>query len=254
VIAVQPQTGAARIVSDAAHGDGVFFITPESVAVTATGELIVGDATNITMIRVDRRTGSRTVISGPTRGSGLEIQDPIALTLMGDTAATTDPDLRAVIAVDTTTGHRAVVSGPDLGGGPKFGVPLGIKAFKGNYYVSDPISAAVFEVDPGNGKRTMLKPAGPDNVVLQAPVGIGEDGKGSLIVTDLKARAVYAFQPGGGDMQVVSGPEKGDGPAFKRPWGIVAGLDGALFVSDSALAAILRIDPATGDRAAVLPR
>lgn len=51
MIAVDPQTGVARVVSDAAHGDGMFFITPESVAITATGDLIVGDATNIAMIR-----------------------------------------------------------------------------------------------------------------------------------------------------------------------------------------------------------
>jgi hypothetical protein len=126
----------------------VFFITPESVAVAATGDLIVGDATNIALIRVDRRTGDRTVISGPTRGSGVGIQAPIALTVMADTAATTGPVLRAVIAVDTITGHRAIVSGPDLGA---VGAPLGIKAFNGRYYVSDPVSSAVF--DPGDGTR-----------------------------------------------------------------------------------------------------
>jgi hypothetical protein len=55
-------------------------------------------------------------------------------------------------------------------------------------------------------------------------------------------------------MHIVSGPKTGNGPAFKRPWGIAAGLDGALIVSDSALATIVRIDRATGDRTTLLPR
>ena len=255
VIAVDPQTGVARVVSDAAHGDGIFLITPESVAVTATGDLIVGDATNIALTRVDGRTGNRSLISGPTRGLGPEIQDPIALALTDDTAVTTDPDLGAVIAVDTATGDRKIISGTDLGSGPKFGVPIGIAALKNRYYVSDPVSSAIFAVDPGDGKRMMLRLVLPDSdVTLQSPVGIGADGKGNLVVTDLKALTVYAIDPDKEKMHVVSGPKNGNGPALKRPWGIAEDLDGALVVSDSALAAIVRIDRATGDRTKVLPR
>jgi streptogramin lyase len=185
----------------------------------------------------------------------VEIQDPIALALIRDTAVTTDPDLGAVIAVDTVTGDRKIISGADLGSGPKFGVPIGITALEGRCYVSDPISSAVFEVDPSDGRRTMLRPVLPESdVMLQSPVGIGVDGKGNLVVTDLKALTVYAIDPGKEGMHIVSGPKNGTGPVLKRPWGIVEGLDGALFVSDSTLAAIVRIDRATGDRTMVLPR
>jgi len=121
--------------------------------------------------------------------------------------------------------------------------------------VSDPISSAVFAVDPGDGKRLMLRPVLPDSeVTLQSPVGIGADGKGKLVITDLKALTVYAIDPDKQEMHIVSGPKNGNGPALKRPWGIVEGLDGALVVSDSALAAIVRIDRATGDRTMILPR
>ena len=255
VIAVDPKTAAARIVSDAAQGNGIFLITPESVAVTATGDLIVGDATNIAMIRVDQATGNRNVISGPGRGLGLAIQDPITLALTHDTAVTTDPDLRAVIAVDTVTGDRKIISGADLGSGPKFGVPIGIAALKSRYYVSDPVSSAIFAVDPGDGKRMLLRPGFARQRCQVAVAGRHRRRrKGNLIVTDLKALTVYAIDPDKEKMHIVSGPKNGNGPALKRPWGIVEDLDGALVVSDSALAAIVRIDRATGDRAMVLPR
>lgn len=128
------------------------------------------------------------------------------MALTDDMAVTTDPDLGAVIAVDTATGDRKIVSGADFGSGPKFGVPIGIAALKSRYYVSDPVSSAVFAVDPGDGKRMMLRLVLPGSeVTLQSPVGIGADGKGNLVVTDLKTLTVYAIDPNRQQMHIVSG-------------------------------------------------
>jgi streptogramin lyase len=177
------------------------------------------------------------------------------LALTDDMAVTTDPDLGAVIAVDTATGDRKIVSGADFGSGPKFGVPIGIAALKSRYYVSDPVSSAVFAVDPGDGKRMMLRLVLPGSeVTLQSPVGIGADGKGNLVVTDLKTLTVYAIDPNRQQMHIVSGRKTESALRSMRPWGIVEVLDGVLVVSDSALPAIVRIDRATGDRTKVLPR
>jgi streptogramin lyase len=134
-------------------------------------------------------------------------------------------------------------------------VPIGVVgASNGQYYVSDPVHSTVVAVDPRNGARARLKPfaSGP-GLKLEAPVGIGEDRNGNLLVTDLKGRAVYSIGLGTSDLRVLSSPTIGSGPPFKRPWGIVVGPADELYVSDSELGAILRIDPATGDRTVVLP-
>jgi len=190
------------------------------------------------------------------------VQDPIAMTHAKNHVLTTDPDLGVVIAIDTTNGNRSIVSGPARGDGPTFGVPLGIVAAdNGKYYVADPVNAAVVEIAPRDGRRTALHPAAAANrLKLQAPVGLAQDGAGNLVIADLKARTIYSIDLKTKHMRPLSGPATGSqpatgsGPAFKRPWGVAVAMDGAVYISDSDLAAIFRIDPATGDRTMVLPQ
>ena len=92
------------------------------------------------------------------------------------------------------------------------------------------------------------------------PRGIAVEAVGSLVVMDFLA--VVRVDPVTGDRTIVSGCTKpgfrfpgdcmegiiGGGPTFINPLGIAVQATGSLVVVDSALEAVMRVDPVRGDR------
>ena len=80
---------------------------------------------------------------------------------------------------------------------------------------------------------------------------------GSVLVLDVEMKAINRVNPVTGAVGTVSqcadqsSCTVGTGPAFSFPLGIAVGPDGAIFVTDGALYAVMRVDPVTGNRAIV---
>jgi streptogramin lyase len=200
----------------------VGFNGPTDLVVVADGGLMVVDTSYDRVVRVDPVTADRTLVSNtndpnstPTdavTGSGPEFISPRGVAVEADgNLLVLDIDLTAVIRVDPVTGDRTVVSDASTGSGPAFETLLG---------------------------------------------GIAVEADGNVVVTG--AQTVVRVDPVTGDRTVVSDASTGSGPAFGTPLGnvslersIAVEADGNLLVVDSDLAAVIRVDPVTGDRTVV---
>ena len=106
VFRVDPVTGdCATVYSSVPPFD------PQSIAVEATGALVVVDRSLGAVIRVDPVTGDRTIVSDSGTGTGPAFYSPlgIAVEATGDLVVV-DFDFRAVFRVDPVTGDRSLVS------------------------------------------------------------------------------------------------------------------------------------------------
>ena len=186
------------------HYDGDFLVAEQA---------FVGAMPSPAVIRVDRQTGVRTLISsnsapagGPSFSSpsGIAVE-PSGTILVADLSAF--PQFNGgLIRVDPVTGARTILSkNGNPAGGPSFNGPMDVAvAATGDIYVADTFGGQVFHVDPVTGVRTLVSRNG---------------------------------NPAGG-------------PAFSWPWGLTIAPDGDLLVVDSEAfggpGGIIRVDPVTG--------
>jgi sugar lactone lactonase YvrE len=163
VVRVDPQTGARTIVSDATTGSGTPLRIPDSIAVEATGMLVVvslsgsGSETDAVM-RVDPQTGARTIVSDATTGSGppfgpLALQG-IAVAPTGDLVVI-DATHDTVVRVDAITGDRTVISSSAvIGSGPALFSESIAAGATGPLFVAG--RGFLFQVDPHTGMRRVV--------------------------------------------------------------------------------------------------
>jgi hypothetical protein len=286
---VQVDAGGGRraVVSSALRGGGPDFAGPEGLALDAAdGAVVVANALGRNLLRVDRATGARTLLSGCTdasctslRGAGPAFLGPRFVArgtdgawLVADRSA---PGTWALVRVDPESGDRAVVSGCSdasctavVGGGPAIGRLFGLAVeATGTVVVAD--GQAVHRIDPANGNRTILSGcADPscsvvvgDGPAFGEPVDIALAPDGGLLVSYRREGAAFGairrIDPATGARTLVSGCEdvacsaqRGAGPSFVDLFGLAAHASGALLhASDSVRDAVLRVDVATGDRA-----
>jgi len=195
----------------------------------------------------------------------------------GGTIVVTDEALAAVVRVDPVTGDRSLVSGRSTGDGPLLEWPRGIAVeSNGGLVVTDLGRPAVVRVEPVTGTRTIIsgcpvvEVSGPCGAALVGsgpplviPWALGVEPTGNLVVADTALHAVFRVHAVTGERSVVSGctaigmdgtctgPIIGAGPMWLHPAGVAVEATGTLVVADGALAAILRVDPVTGDRTLV---
>lgn len=281
---VDPADGRRAVVSSALRGGGPDLSGPEGLALDADGSVVVANAFGPSLVRVDRASGARSLVSGcadaactVTLGSGPPFLGPrfVARGPAGDwlVADRAVPGVAAIVRVDPAGGARTVLSGcadascsTQVGGGPPFGRLFGLALEPaGTLVVAD--GQAVLRVDLGTGSRTIV--SGCSDAACSGVVGAGpafgepvdlvvEPGGGLLVSYRLEGGefgALRRVDPVTGDRTLVSGCEtdgcaglRGAGPAFADLFGLAAGPAGAIFASDSVLDAVLRVDLATGDR------
>ena len=95
----------------------------------------------------------------------------------------------------------------------------------------------------------------PDNVnpflgPLNADIGT-LDGQQVAFVTDDTALAVFAVDITSGERVVISDNSEENGQAFQYPWAVVYGADGFLYVSDSSIPALFKVNLESGVRSAI---
>lgn len=113
VLAVDLVSGNRTIVSNAATGVGVDFITPLNLGLDLAGKrLFVIDDGRDALIAVDRLSGDRIIISDLATGSGTPFMNPsgLALDLENNRAFVIDTGLNALSLVELGSGDRVIVS------------------------------------------------------------------------------------------------------------------------------------------------
>jgi sugar lactone lactonase YvrE len=251
-----------------AAGSGPRLVCPNGIVVEPSGTLVVADCQGV-LFRIDPVTGDRTIISGNGIGAGPE---SAATLIVGDTclqcfciSGCCVDAFQALVRVDAATGDRTLLSedgwlNRSAGRGPRFKKVADVaREAHGTLVVTG--KDTVFRVDAATGARRVVtgprRGSGPPLVDVLA---IAVQGDGSLFVADRAAPffegTVIRVDPVSGNRTLVSGPSRGSGPSIAIPEGLAVEADGSLVLVDSydrgdRFAAVIRIDPVTGDRTVV---
>jgi hypothetical protein len=169
VVEVNPRTGARTLISGDGTGSGPELSDQYSVAVEASGDILVGAFDIATgypeLLRISPATGNRALVTGDGVGSGpsLTIFANVALErgviYLMDFAGT-------IQSVDPVTGDRTLISGPARGTGPALVAPVSMTSDSPDSVVvadRDHLPAgtgkgrgALIRVDLATGNRTVL--------------------------------------------------------------------------------------------------
>jgi hypothetical protein len=140
--------------------------SPEDMAFDLNGNVVTADegiSTGVSqVVRVDRNTGVRTLISGAGVGSGPALNGPYSIAVEG-TGDILVLDFNAAITASrllriTPAGARSVLSSNAVGAGPALGVSERVRVLNGVIYLLD--GGRVLSVNPVNGNRTLISGGG----------------------------------------------------------------------------------------------
>jgi hypothetical protein len=245
VVRYSPTTETAEIIASATVGTGEPFY-PIDVALGPDNALYMGRAQfSFDLIRIDPRTGNRTIIE-------------VALWPLNLQVLSHSPYTREIYAANRSTlinvdveGGPAFVLSSSLGvmDGPGFGMVVAEDEFWLNVYKG--IYTVPLEGGPANlwGETIRFKDlaADPDGTIY--------------LLAEGPPRTIYRLADGGGpeDLVEVTGANRGSGPPLHGstnglyPQGLMAGADGILYVVTwGNPGRLLRVDVATGDRELLL--
>ena len=168
LIAIDIDSGARTILSDASTGTGVNLslgINDASVALdSANNRVLVTDSGLVAVIAIDLDTGDRNILSNNSAGigSGTDLQQTTApITLDSGRALLTDSGLDALVAINLATGDRVILSSASVGTGSNLQNPRGITLDSGanRALVVDTSLDALVAIDLTSGDRTILSDA-----------------------------------------------------------------------------------------------
>jgi DNA-binding beta-propeller fold protein YncE len=242
---------------------------PTGIAVDAAGNLIVAEnfetpINNVSVpsiVRIDRVTGARTLVSSNTSpAGGPDFVHPWGLAIEADgSILLADPAAfpqgnGGLIRIDPVTGTRTVLSRNGLpAGGPNFAHPTDVAvAPNGDIYVVD--DRAVIRVDSATGARTLVSrnsnPAGAP--AFDHPVYLTIDASGDILVADNGAtdRIIRVDSVTGVRSTVSDNTNPVGGTSFQLLGDLVVDCRNILVV-DTGDGAVLRVDATTGERTTI---
>jgi hypothetical protein len=208
----------------AAQGEGPPFLFPKEFALESDGNLVVMDRKRPALLRVDRDSGDRQIISDNQVGTGPKFVLLIGVAVEDDgNIIAVDAQLDAVLRVDPLTGDRTVVSDADHGEGPDFVGLSGVHVNSdGDILIPDQLTGALFLVDPISGDRTVV--TSTPSCILVMEKRLYEEGQGvvadSLRVANLapdprNLRLKVFFADPSGETHVIV--DKGGDGSFEVP-------------------------------------
>jgi cysteine-rich repeat protein len=242
------------------------------VATDRHGNLLVSDLGATLLHLIQAPSGTIETIAG----LGDEFRHPLGLSVDPDgNVLVVDWGRNCVHRVDVSTGATTTVaggSGAGYGGDGDFAVnallnmPTDVVADGlGNYFVADTRNHRIRRVDAdtsvistvaGTGTGGYSGDNGPAvNAELDEPVGVALDAHGSLYVVDGRNHCVRRVDGATGIISTVAGTgvqgvSADDIPAttapLNGPVGLAIGPDGGLFIAESWLHRVRRVDPWTG--------
>lgn len=176
-------------------------------------QIVVADVGLGAIVRLDRDTEERTIISDEGWVTPVDID-----VAPNGQLFVVDVGLNAIVRVDPTNGNRTLVSGAGTGGGPPFNRvrALAIES-DGRLAVLDEGARTVLHVDPSNGERTIISgPETGDGPELRVPVDITVESDGQLIVVESAPLSLVFESPSAdfaGGVGLVSGWAFANAPA-----------------------------------------
>jgi Ca2+-binding RTX toxin-like protein len=237
VIRVDPDTGQQTLISDNAISPPGFFADPDGIAVSASGDIFVADASALGgtggVIRVDPTTGKQTIVSDNAISELDLFNDPrgIIVERGGDLAIadySSPPggdDTGAIVGVDLDTGQQNLISNNVLSGADLFEDPFGLAAeATGNLLVANAGQAAatngVMRVSRSSGQQSALSVGGS----FSSPEAIAVDAFGRANIADREAfggdGGVIRVDPDTGAQTAVSSNLLSPPGSFVDPVGI----------------------------------
>jgi sugar lactone lactonase YvrE len=269
ILRVDGTTGARTLLSDnSTPVGGPSLQSPDAVTFDANGDLLVAESFEIdingvytpSVIRVNRTTGARTLVSSnsaPNNGPDFASPSGIAVEangsiLVADVTAFASGN-GGVIRVDPVTGVRTTLSRNQAPvGGPSFAYPRDLAvATNGDIYVLD--ANGVIRVDPVTGARTLVSantvPVGGPNFVHTSFLTL--DANGDILVSDWGAQdggRIIRVNPVTGVRTTLSeNAAPVGGPDFHLLGDMVV-VCGTIYAVDIAGGAVVRVNPTTGVR------
>lgn len=208
----------------------------------------------LSIIAVDVATGDRTIVSGPSAGSGAAFQGlaGVAMDTVNDRILVTDRLADEVIAVDPVTGARTVLSGGGQGG-PAFDEPGAITLDGDRALVVDLALDALIAVDLTTGDRTVISQTGGpgSGVDLDGPVDLALDvANRQAYILSKPLAALLRVDLDTGTRTVVSDAATGTGTALQSPMFMTVDLQHnvAIVPVSSPVTGLVLVDLDTGNR------
>lgn len=257
VVRIDPKTLSREQITHWKKDTGHRLHFPWGIAIDADHRILISDMNAHSVFVVDAATGSKTILSGHSYGSGPKFNSLRGIALDGvggayvaDTRRRGRSTAHSLLHVDLATGARRTISSAAIGKGPELAFPsdLAIEP-AGTLLVNMRTLDAVYRVEPATGDRRVI--SSPDvgkGPSLGSPYGIALLADGDVVVTDRQSAQVARIETDTGNRVILSSAEVGSGPPMKGPFGVAQAADGNLFVADLESANIYHIDIATGDR------
>lgn len=266
ILQVDPGTGDRTDLETLRVGAGARITHVVEIAADAGADdyfVLETDFKAVSLRSVDPRTGDRTLVSSPDRGTGPAIVNPQSLAIVTRRGQAFVPDfnVKALVAIDLASGDRTIVSDATHGAGIDFSIPTAVAVddAQGLAFVADLAASdlVLIGVDLATGNRTEF--SGPDRgsgplSSLVFHVAIERSGESVLLLDDGVDNDLIRVDLATGDRSIVSGAGVGTGPDLGVVFGGLALSADAksVLLADRDLG-IVAIDLATGDRSVVVP-
>ena len=267
------KTGAVIADENGRAGKGaVFFNNPRAIGEEPNGNLIVADFSSGHIVRIDRTTGDRTVLSdnnNPDQGPVFSQAAGVAI-LPNGRIFVSDLVFNNVYEIDTVTGQRTVVSDEsEYQIRQPFGITEGLVNGKRMIVIADTGSPEDGNVvgpvlmDPDTGKVTPIPLPADNTVHYNDPRSVdvvasptAENGESDIIIGNFGQGTVVRVNPTTGKRTIISQSHGdqiiGDGPAFVSITDISISRDKKnIMVLDLAQEAVFAVDLVTGNRVSV---
>ena len=240
--------------------------SPEDMAFDLNGNVVTADqgtsAGTSQVVRVDRNTGVRTLISGAGLGSGPPLNGPYSIAVEG-TGDILVLDFNFAITASrllriTPAGARSVLSSNAVGAGPALGFTERVRVLNGVIYLLD--GGRVLSVNAITGSRTLISGGGVGTgpaFALAKSVTTDAVGGGSLMVLDQNfggTGALIRVNLATGNRTVVFSNRLQTGTYnFDMPYDVIRNAcDNNYYVlhtgATGVLGNVLRVDSGTGAR------
>jgi streptogramin lyase len=239
---------------------GLLAVAVAWVMLVATGaqaqQTVVCNWSSDTLLLVDLSTGERTVLAGPSVGTGDSLTSLGAVVQEASGTLIVSGAAGTFWRVDPATGDRTVVSSSSVGAGETTSGVFGLVVeADGTIVASSGWEAEILRIDPTTGDRT---------VIASATIGSGAtfsstwqiliNTDGTIIYLDASQGVLGQIDPSTLERTVISSASVGSGVAFQSAmYGVTRLPDGDYAVASNTDTdpSIIRVDPDTGDRTAL---
>jgi len=276
IITTYAGTGAVGLAGDAGLATSAAMSAPYSVAVDASGNLVIADYGNNRIRRVDSKSGNISTIAGIGNigfaGDGgaatsaiLHLPTGVAFDSSGNVylADSLNNRIRKIAGTNITTvaGNGGLSSSGD--GGPatsaQLNTPLGVAVDgTGNIYIADSLNNTIRRVSAGGTISTYAGNSVPGNsgdggaptsAQLNAPEGVAVDAAGNLYIADTQNHKVRKISGGAINTFAGNGTAgfSGDGGAataasLNEPFAVALDAAGNVYIAEFGNNRVRKVD------------